>query len=140
MILSQCTSKLLLSNFFVGRFVLAQFCAIASIISWSVKKFIFWWKLWKWADYVSVISPWRRSPRLKFGGPKRKKSSLRGTFCRAKSSFMAFFLIFWPFLTIFGTVLGIYQVCLMDLRLPTTIGVKFQYILVFQSHFWQFFL
>jgi len=40
-LLGPCTLKLLLSIFFVGRFVLAQFWAITLIISWSVKKLDF---------------------------------------------------------------------------------------------------
>ena len=98
MILVTCASKLTLSIFFVGAFVFAQFWAIASIISWSVKKLIFLMKIVKMGDFVSVISPWKRSPRLKFGGPKRtsqtgqgdgwgkkqKQSFLRGQFCCTK--------------------------------------------------------
>ena len=119
MILVTCASKLILSIFFVGAFVFAQFWAIASIISWSVKKMILLWKIVKMGDFVSVISPWKRSPRLKFGGPKRtsqtgqedvwenkrEKSFLRGKFCCAKSpffgnffDFLAVFAIFWLFL------------------------------------------
>ena len=41
-LLGPCTLKLLLSIFFVGRFVLARIWAITSIISWSVKKIEFW--------------------------------------------------------------------------------------------------
>ena len=107
-LLGPCTSKLILSIFFVGRFVLAQFWAIALIISWSVKKLIFWWKFWKRADYVSVISPWKQSPQLKFWGPKRtsgtgqedgwwkkqKKSFLRSQYCRTKTPIFRFF---WKF-------------------------------------------
>ena len=146
MILVTCASKLTLSIFFVGAFVLAQFWAIASIISWSLKKLIFLIKTVKIGDFVSVISPWKRSPRLKFGGPKRtsrtgqedgwenkrKKSFLRGKFCCAKSpffwQFFRFFGRFAIFLAIFGPFLGRYKVCWVDLRLPTTKRVKLQYI------------
>jgi len=93
-------------------------------------------------DFVSVISPWKQSPQSKFVGPKRtsrigqedgwenkrKKTYLRGQFCCAKSSFYGiffnFFARFCHFLAIFWPFFGRYQVCLMDLRLPTTIGVK----------------
>ena len=108
MILVTCASKLILSIFFVGAFVLAQFWAIASIISWSVKKLIFLMKIVKMGDFVSVISPWKRSPRLKFGGPKRtcqtgqgdgwgkkqKQSILRGQFHCTK---ILIFRLFWKF-------------------------------------------
>ena len=78
----------------------------------------------KMGDFVSVISPWRRSPRLKFRGPKRtfwtgqengrenkrKKSSLRGTFCCAKSvqnhPFIAFFFDFLAVFDNFWLFLG----------------------------------
>ena len=46
-LLVPCTSKLTLSIFFVGPFVLAQFWAIAPVISWSVKKLIFLMKIVK---------------------------------------------------------------------------------------------
>ena len=70
MILSLCTSKLILSIFFGGPFVFAQFWDITLIISWSVKKLIFLMKILKMADFVSVISPWKQNPRSKFGGLK----------------------------------------------------------------------
>ena len=90
--------------FFVGTIVLVQFWAIASIISWSVKKLIFLMKILKMADFVSVISPWKPSPRSKFGGPKRTSRTgqengrkkkwggkcLRGEFSRTKSCFFHF--------------------------------------------------
>ena len=42
--------------------------------------------------------------------------------------FFRFFRRFCHFLAIFGPFLGRYQICWMDLRLPTTKGVKLQYI------------
>ena len=158
MILVTCASKLTLSIFFVGAFVLAQFWAIASIISWSVKKLIFLWKIVKMGDFVSVISPWKRSPRLKLGGPKRtsqtgqedvwenkrEKSFLRGKFSCAKSPFfLQFFQFFGRFChlwAIFGPFLGRYKVCWLDPRLPTTKWVKLQYIFCVSLSFWHFFL
>ena len=113
MILCPCTSKLILSIFFRGPFVFAQFWDITLIISWSVKKLIFLMKILKMADFVSVISPWKPSPRSKFGGQKRtsrtsqedgrrkkwEKKYLRGEFCGTKSCFFCFFEIFqnWQF-------------------------------------------
>ena len=165
MILVTCASKLTLSIFFVGAFVLAQFWAIASIISWSVQTLIFLMKIVKMGDFVSVISPWKRSPQLKFGGPKRssqtgqedgwenkrKKSFLRGKFCCAKSPFFSNFFNFLGrfchLLAIFGPFLGRYKVCWLDPRLPTTKWVKLQYIFcvslsflaIFFCNFWQIF-
>ena len=157
MILVTCASKLTLSIFFVGAFVLAQFWAIASIISWSVKKLIFLMKIVKMGDFVSVISPWKRSPRLKFGGPKRasqtgqedgwenkrKKSFLRGKFCCAKSPFFSNFFNFWAVFAIFWLFLGHFWV---DTRYVGWIpgcqqlnGSNCSIFFVFHCHFWQFF-
>ena len=107
MILSLCTSKLILSIFFVGTIVLVQFWAITSIIYWSVKKMIFLIKILKMADIVYVMSPWKLSPRSKFGGPKRTsrtcqedglkkkwKKISKGRILRYK---IMFFLFFWNF-------------------------------------------
>ena len=56
--------------------------------------------------------------------------------------FFQFFGRFCHFLAIFGPFLGRYQICWMDLRLPTTKGVKLQYIfsvsLSFLANFWVF--
>ena len=63
-LLGPCTLKLLLSIFFVGRFVLAQFWAITLIISWSVKKLDFCDEmikndhLWSFSDHRWKSSFW----------------------------------------------------------------------------------
>ena len=91
MLVSLCTSKLLLSIFFVGLFVLAQFWAITLIISWSVKKSDFFdemikndhlWSLsdhrWKSSFWVPDQSSGVQNVPLgrakKMGGEKSKKN------------------------------------------------------------------
>ena len=90
-LLGPCTLKLLLSIFFVGRFVLAQFWAITLIISWSVKKLDFCdemikndhlWSLsdhrWKSSFWVPDQSSGVQNVPLgrakKMGGEKSKKN------------------------------------------------------------------
>ena len=77
MILVICVSKLTLSIFFVGAFVLAQFWAIASIISCSVKKLIFLMKNVKMGDFVSVISAWKRRLQKKQSIPQRSQRKMQ---------------------------------------------------------------
>ena len=56
MILGPCTLKLILSIFFVGPFVFAQFWAIASIISWSVQTLILYtWFHHNWIHILGAI-------------------------------------------------------------------------------------
>ena len=121
-LIGPCSSKLILSIFFVGRFVLAQFWAIALIISWSVKKSDF---LTKWSkmiiyDRSAIIAgnPHFESPikvggcktKLSVGprrwlGKKAKKSCLRGEFCRTKTPIFCFFLKFSKMAILIGKYL-----------------------------------
>ena len=108
------------------------------------EKIDIWMKIVKMGDFVSVISPWKRSPRLKFGGPKctfrtgqedgwenkRKKSFLKGKFCCAKSPiFLLFLAHFWVDTRYVGWTSGCQQLK----------GSNCSISLVFLCHFWQLF-
>ena len=77
MILVTCASKLTLSIFFVGAFVLAQFWAIASIISWLVQTLIFLMKIVKMGDFISLIIPWKRRLQKKRCIPRRSQRKMQ---------------------------------------------------------------
>ena len=62
-------------------------------------------------------------------GKQTKEIISKGQILLCKMTlFWQFFGRFCHFLAIFGPYLGRYQICWMDLRLPTTKGVKLQYI------------
>ena len=137
MVLSPCTSKLVLFILIVGPLVWAQFWAIASIIFWSVKKLNFLPKILKRVGFVSVIFPWKQIPRLKIWGLEQtsQMGQQNGWEKRHKEHFFKggiltnkITLFFWPFFVLSGPFLGRKQVFGMDLGLALTRGIQLELI------------